>query len=53
MKELVKDTSLELNHGRRYGLIGANGSGKTTMLRVLGERQVPVPAHIDIYHLTG
>jgi len=52
-QELVKDTTLELNHGRRYGLIGLNGSGKTTMLRVLGERQVPVPEHIDIYHLTG
>jgi len=49
----VKDTSLELNHGRRYGLIGLNGSGKTTMLRVLGERQVPLPDHIDIYHLSG
>lgn len=34
-------------------MIGLNGSGKTTMLRVLGERQVPVPDHIDIYHLTG
>eukprot|EP01127_Copromyxa_protea_P006954 TRINITY_DN16889_c0_g1_i1.p1 TRINITY_DN16889_c0_g1~~TRINITY_DN16889_c0_g1_i1.p1 ORF type:complete len:592 (+),score=121.98 TRINITY_DN16889_c0_g1_i1:112-1776(+) len=52
-QELVKDTTLELNHGRRYGLIGLNGSGKTTLLRVLGERQVPIPPHIDIYHLTG
>jgi ATP-binding cassette subfamily F protein 2 len=52
-QELVKDTSLELNYGRRYGLIGLNGSGKTTMLRVLGERQIPIPPHIDIYHLAG
>eukprot|EP01126_Amoeba_proteus_P057455 TRINITY_DN7312_c0_g1_i1.p1 TRINITY_DN7312_c0_g1~~TRINITY_DN7312_c0_g1_i1.p1 ORF type:complete len:589 (-),score=113.79 TRINITY_DN7312_c0_g1_i1:44-1810(-) len=52
-QELVKDTVLELNHGRRYGLIGANGSGKTTLLRVLGERQVPIPDRIDIYHLRG
>jgi ATP-binding cassette subfamily F protein 2 len=51
--ELVQDTTLELNMGRRYGLIGANGSGKTTMMRVLGERQVPIPSHIDIFHLTG
>jgi ATP-binding cassette subfamily F protein 2 len=51
--ELVKDTTLELNHGRRYGLIGLNGSGKSTMMRVLGERQVPIPPSCDIYHLTG
>ena len=25
--ELLQDTHLELNCGRRYGLIGANGSG--------------------------
>lgn len=26
-RELVTDTTLELNMGRRYGLIGQNGSG--------------------------
>lgn len=26
--ELLQDTQLELNCGRRYGLIGLNGSGK-------------------------
>jgi ATP-binding cassette subfamily F protein 2 len=51
--ELVQDTTLELNHGRRYGFIGLNGSGKTTMMRVIGERQIPIPKHIDIFHLTG
>lgn len=27
-QELLQDTSLELNSGRRYGLIGLNGTGK-------------------------
>ena len=27
--ELLSDTRLELNLGRRYGLVGLNGSGKT------------------------
>lgn len=27
-QELLADTSLELNSGRRYGLIGLNGTGK-------------------------
>ena len=48
---LISNTSIELNYGRRYGLIGANGSGKTTLLECLAHREVPIPEHIDIYLL--
>ncbi|XP_071452050.1 ATP-binding cassette sub-family F member 2 [Hetaerina americana] len=50
--ELLQDSILELNCGRRYGLLGLNGSGKSTLLSVLGNREVPIPEHIDIFHLT-
>ncbi|KAH8232194.1 hypothetical protein KR032_001691 [Drosophila birchii] len=50
--ELLQDTMLELNCGRRYGLIGLNGCGKSSLLAVLGGREVPIPSHIDIFHLT-
>lgn len=50
--ELLQDTMLELNCGRRYGLLGLNGSGKSTLLAVLGNREVPIPDQIDIFHLT-
>ncbi|KAJ8871117.1 hypothetical protein PR048_027421 [Dryococelus australis] len=96
--ELLQDTVLELNCGRRYGLLGLNGSAagqaaspsmiptcenlsepagdrtritmvgderlghyattvpypirKSTLLSVLGNREVPIPEHIDIFHLT-
>jgi ATP-binding cassette subfamily F protein 2 len=50
-KEFVCDTKLELNFGRRYGLIGANGSGKSTMLAAIAAREVPIPKHIDIWFL--
>lgn len=50
-KVLVEDTLIELTVGRRYGLIGANGCGKSTFLRVLAERQVPIPEYIDIHLL--
>ncbi|EDW72138.1 uncharacterized protein Dwil_GK10328 [Drosophila willistoni] len=50
--ELLQDTMLELNCGRRYGLIGLNGCGKSSLLSVLGNREVPIPPHIDIFHLT-
>lgn len=43
---------LELNCGRRYGLLGLNGSGKSTLLSVLGNREVPIPDAIDIFHLS-
>ena len=48
---LFHDTSLELNHGNKYGLIGVNGCGKSTMLATLGHRSVPIPDHIDSYFL--
>ena len=36
---------------RRYGLVGPNGSGKSTLLKALGNREVQIPEHIDIYFL--
>jgi len=50
--EMLLDTKLELSCGRRYGLIGANGSGKSSLLAVLGNREVPIQEHIDIYYLS-
>eukprot|EP01134_Creolimax_fragrantissima_P004403 CFRG4403T1 len=48
---LIQDTTLELNVGRRYGLLGRNGSGKSTFLKGLAAREINIPDHIDIYHL--
>jgi len=50
-KQLIKDTTLEFTIGRRYGLIGANGSGKSQFLRSLAFREVPIPDFMDIYLL--
>lgn len=49
--EIINDTRLELNYGRRYGLIGFNGCGKSTLFSVIGRREVPIQEQIDIYHL--
>ncbi|GFR58651.1 ATP-binding cassette sub-family F member 2 [Elysia marginata] len=49
--ELLTETTLELNVGRRYGLIGLNGCGKSSLLAALAAREVPVPEHIDIFLL--
>ncbi|RKP16896.1 ribosome biogenesis ATPase [Rozella allomycis CSF55] len=50
-RELISTTTLELNFGRRYGLIGMNGSGKSTLLKCIAERDLEIPEHIDIYLL--
>lgn len=48
---LVTDSTLELNYGRRYGLLGENGCGKSTLLRSIAAREFPIPEHLDIYLL--
>mmetsp|Transcript_27165 Transcript_27165/g.22429 ORF Transcript_27165/g.22429 Transcript_27165/m.22429 type:complete len:224 (-) Transcript_27165:33-704(-) len=50
-KEYIKDTTLELNMGRRYGMIGLNGSGKSTILQALAARMVDIPDYVDIWLL--
>lgn len=50
-KVLITDTTLELNYGRRYGLLGENGCGKSTILKAIDKREYPVPEHVDIYLL--
>jgi ATPase subunit of ABC transporter with duplicated ATPase domains len=38
---LFENVTLRLNAGNRYGLVGANGSGKTTFLRLLAGDEEP------------
>ena len=51
-QELFVDADLELNYGRRYGLIGLNGSGKSSMLAAIANKEIPIPDHVDIFHLS-
>lgn len=50
-KVLLTDSTLELNYGQRYGLLGENGCGKSTFLRSLAAYEFPVPESVDIYLL--
>ena len=37
---LFEGVSLQFNPGNKYGLVGANGSGKSTFLRILTGEEI-------------
>ena len=47
-KPLFEDVSVKFKPGNRYGLIGANGSGKSTFLRILSGEQEPSLGSVNI-----
>eukprot|EP00095_Tigriopus_kingsejongensis_P009241 maker-scaffold495_size155559-snap-gene-0.33 protein:Tk09241 transcript:maker-scaffold495_size155559-snap-gene-0.33-mRNA-1 annotation:"atp-binding cassette sub-family f member 1-like" len=49
-KDLFRDASLLIAQGRRYGLVGPNGHGKTTLLRHIGNRALQIPPSIDVLY---
>lgn len=48
---LLSGASLTLAQGRRYGLIGRNGTGKSTLLRNMALREVPIPTHVSLLYV--
>jgi ATP-binding cassette, subfamily F, member 1 len=50
-KILFKDASLMIGHGRRYGLVGPNGKGKSTLLKMIASRDLKLPPRIDFLYV--
>ncbi|NXY91694.1 ABCF3 protein, partial [Alcedo cyanopectus] len=48
---LLAGADLNLAFGRRYGLVGRNGLGKTTLLKMIASRSLRIPSHISILHV--
>jgi len=46
-KLLFYGVNLNLNHGVKYALVGANGSGKSTFLQLLNEVEEPTAGNIN------
>ncbi|MGW0661399.1 ABC transporter ATP-binding protein [Streptodolium elevatio] len=47
--EAVKDVSWSINHGTVLGVVGANGAGKSTMLRAIAGILPPTRGRIEVH----
>ncbi|CAA9996228.1 unnamed protein product [Nesidiocoris tenuis] len=50
-KVLLQAADIVLAFGRRYGLVGRNGLGKTTLLRMISSGALRIPSHISVLHV--
>ena len=50
-RTLLSGADLGLTFGRRYGLVGRNGTGKTTLLRSIASRELRLPSHLTVLHV--
>lgn len=49
---VVQDATVTMAYGRRYGLVGRNGTGKTTLLRAMAHHQIKgIPENCQILHV--
>ena len=47
-KPLFENISVKFGDGNRYGLIGANGCGKSTFMKILGGDLAPTAGHVSV-----
>ena len=45
---IFKDVNIKFTHGNCYGLIGANGAGKSTFLRILAGQKEPDKGEVSV-----
>ncbi|KAK8652032.1 hypothetical protein V6N13_141602 [Hibiscus sabdariffa] len=51
-RDLIVDGSVTLSYGRHYGLVGRNGTGKTTFLRYMAMHAIEgIPSNCQILHV--
>jgi len=50
-KVLISGATVTLVSGRRYGFVGRNGLGKSTLLRMISSQQLYIPPHLSVLHV--
>uniref|UniRef100_R7WAP4 ABC transporter domain-containing protein n=1 Tax=Aegilops tauschii TaxID=37682 RepID=R7WAP4_AEGTA len=51
-RDLIQDVTLTLAFGRHYGLVGRNGTGKTSLLRAMAQHAIDgIPKNCQILHV--
>ena len=52
-KTAVRDVNLHIREGQIYGLIGRNGAGKTTIMRIISGLSTPTKGSYSLFGKTG
>ena len=52
-KEAARDVNLHIREGQIYGLIGRNGAGKTTIMRMISGLSMPTRGSYSLFGKTG
>eukprot|EP00041_Stephanoeca_diplocostata_P034229 m.1152645 g.1152645 ORF g.1152645 m.1152645 type:complete len:315 (-) comp24484_c1_seq14:160-1104(-) len=50
-QELLDRATLQINYGQKYGLVGRNGVGKSSLLRAIASGLIQVPKFIHVVHV--
>jgi ATPase subunit of ABC transporter with duplicated ATPase domains len=45
---LFDEVNVTFAHGNCYGIIGANGAGKSTFMKILSKKQDPTSGHVHL-----
>lgn len=50
-KSLFEDADLKISYPFKYGLIGRNGCGKSTLIKHISERIIDIPKELDLLYV--
>ena len=50
-KILFQDAAFNIAHGKRYGLVGPNGRGKSTLLKMIASKEMALPPRVDFLYV--
>jgi len=45
---LLEHAAINFAYGRRYGIVGRNGIGKSTLMKAIARRELPLPDDMDV-----